>query len=170
MTTIGMDPGVTGALAFLTDDGDLVEVRDMPVFAVEKVVKGKKRTRRYINVHALGDILRPHAGAQAVVEDVHSRPDDGGVQAFSFGFGAGALHGAIGALAMPLDTVTPTRWKKHFRLTADKNEARRLATRLWPQHAKLFARVMDAGRAEAALIGRYRIDVQRQVRDTDVVF
>ncbi|WP_051960469.1 hypothetical protein [Devosia riboflavina] len=170
MTTIGMDPGVTGAIAFLTDDGDLLSVVDMPVFAVKKMVKGKERTRNHINVHSLGDILRPYAGAQAVIEDVHSRPDDGGVQAFSFGFGTGTLHGAVGALGMQLDTVAPARWKKHHRLTADKDEARRLATRLWPQHSSLFARKMDAGRAEAALIGRFRIDVQRQVRNADVVF
>lgn len=159
---IGCDPGMTGAIATLTASGDLVDVVDMPVFAISKRVKGKDRTKRHVNVHELGRIFSgAGAGARAVIEHVGPMPTDSRMSAFQFGFGAGALHGAAGALKMQIETVTPQTWKKHFGLTADKDQARQLATRRWPAHAHLFKRKLDAGRAEAALIALYSIETAR---------
>lgn len=154
---IGMDPGMSGAIAILSDDGDLLTVTDMPVFAVVKRVGGKDRTKNHINVHDLGNILRPYAehGATVAIEQVGPMPRDGAMQAFQFGFGAGALHGACGALGFGIVTVTPQRWKKHFGLTSDKGGSRQLATRRFPAHADLFKRVKDDGRAEAVLVALY---------------
>lgn len=152
---IGCDPGMTGAIAVLNADGDLIAVHDMPVFAVTKRVGGKDKTKRHVNVHELGSLLKDWPGARVVIEQVGPMPRDGAMQAFQFGFGAGALHGAAGALAMRIETVTPQKWKKHFHLTADKEQSRQLAVRRWPDMAHMFARKLDAGRAEAALIGLY---------------
>lgn len=161
MTVVSGDPGVHGAIAILLDTGDLLAVHDMPVFAVTKRVKGKDRTRNHVNVHDLGAILRPFAGGIAVVELVGAQPTDGPIQAFQFGFSTGALHGAAGALGMRIEPARPQAWKKHFKLPADKNAARQLATRRWPAFAEQFKRVADAGRAEAALIGLYWIETSR---------
>lgn len=154
---IGMDPGMSGAIAILSDTGDLISVTDMPVFAVVKRVGGKDRTKNHINVHDLGNILGPYqvSGATAVIEHVGPMPRDGAMQAFQFGFGAGALHGACGAMGFGIETVTPQKWKKHFGLTADKGGSRQLATRRFPAHADLFKRVKDDGRAEAVLVALY---------------
>ena len=154
-----IDPGMTGAIAFLAADGSLIDVVDMPVFAVTKRVSGKDRMKSHINVHDLGSVIAQHGvGAAAVVEQVGARPEDGVSQAFQFGFGAGAIHGACGALGMRIETVTPQKWKKHFGLTADKEQARQLATRRFPAQADKFKRKMDAGRAEAALIALYHFE------------
>lgn len=160
MTFIGCDPGVHGAIAILSDAGELISVEDMPVFAVVKRVKGKDRTKNHVNVHDLGNMLRPQmaSSVSAVIEHVGPMPNDGAMQAFQFGFATGALHGALGVLGFGLETVTPQKWKKHFGLTSDKGGSRQLATRRFPAHADLFKRVKDDGRAEAALIALYALE------------
>jgi hypothetical protein len=163
MRTVGVDPGMSGAIAVVSPLGELLNVFDMPVFAVTKRVSGKDRKRNHINVHDLGHILAPYAFERVVIEHVGPQPSDGAMQAFQFGFGTGALHGVAGAHSMQIETVTPQKWKKHFGISADKNEARQLATRRWPQSAELFKRVKDAGRAEAALIALYVIETSARV-------
>lgn len=160
MHVIGMDPGMTGAIAVLALDGELAQVFDMPVFAVERRAGGKTKTKRHVNVHELGTILQAYPGSVAVIEQVGPMPRDGSMQAFQFGFGAGALHGAAGALQLRIETATPQAWKKHFRIGADKDQARQFATRRWPAQASLFKRKLDAGRAEAALIGLYLLETR----------
>lgn len=179
---IGMDPGISGAIAILSLDGQVLELHDMPVFAVTKKVKGKDRTKRHIDVHGVGTILRPYLGrARAAVERVSSQPGEGSVSSFTFGFAAGALHGALGMGEVPFALVTPQSWKKHFRLTSDKNEARQAATRRWPavvcERVKgdcdpkpAFARVADAGRAEACLIGLHFIETSNAAAAADTRF
>lgn len=153
---IGMDPGMSGAIAVISDTGELIGVHDMPTFAVVKKVAGKDRTKNHINVHELGALLRPHQGSFAMIEHVQGIQGDGAMQAFQFGFGAGALHGACGALGFEMDTVTPQKWKKHFGLiNGTKGASRQIATRRFPAHADLFKRVKDDGRAEAVLIALY---------------
>lgn len=161
MAIIGMDPGMTGAIAIMADDGALLDVVDMPVFEVVKRVGGKNRTKRHVNVHELGDTLARAGAATAIIEQVGPMPRDGSMQAFQFGFGAGALHGACGALGLAIETVTPQAWKKHFKLTADKEQARQLVVRRFPAHADRFKRKLDAGRAEAVLIALYLVETRR---------
>jgi crossover junction endodeoxyribonuclease RuvC len=146
---IGIDPGLTGAIAVLSETGELISVEDMPTFDIG----GKNK----INVHALGASLSKYShDARAVVELVGAMPGQGVSSMFSFGFAAGAVHGAIGALGIPLETVTPQKWKKHFRLPKDKDAARQLAVRKWPHGP--FSRKKDAGRAEAALIALWALE------------
>lgn len=153
-TIIGIDPGLTGAIACLhADTGALIWVEDMPVI--------DKR----INAAALGDLLDPEVGAMVVVEAVHAMPKQGVSSSFNFGHSLGVIHGVIGALALPQCNVTPQEWKKHHRLIGTtKGASRQRATELYPAHASLFARVKDDGRAEAVLIARWWIDTHGGVR------
>ena len=93
--------------------------------------------------------------AVAWVEDVHSMPGQGVASTFKFGRSVGVVEGALSALGIPIRWVSPAKWKKAMGLPADKGAARRRAIELWPDHAHLFARVKDDGRAEAALIAEY---------------
>jgi len=170
LNVIGMDPGVHGAIAVLSAEGNLLSVVDMPIFEIKKMVRGKETTRRKVNVHGVGSILREAGQSRAVIEDVNAMPNDGAMQAFIFGFSAGALHGAVGALNLQLATVRPQPWKKHFGLSADKNAARQVATRRWPEFADQFKRVKDAGRAEAALIGLHSIETSNAATAADTEF
>jgi hypothetical protein len=49
--------------------------------------------------------------------------------------------------------VTPTQWKRHHGLSADKEKARALAIQKWPEQYHRLERKKDANRAEALLIG-----------------
>jgi hypothetical protein len=60
----------------------------------------------------------------------------------------------VTAAGVPIKFITPRAWKRAVGLTLkSKDAARSEAIRRWPDHAALFARVKDDGRAESALIG-----------------
>jgi crossover junction endodeoxyribonuclease RuvC len=144
-TTIGVDPGKSGALAVLVG-ARLVEVIDMPV--VGATISG---TLLDESIHDWVDPLHPHA-TRAVIEDVHAMPKQGVSSTFAFGRALGLVEGVITGNGIAVHWVSPARWKRDMRLGKDKGESRRRAIELWPDKAGLFARVKDDGRAEAALI------------------
>lgn len=145
---VSIDPGASGAIAFLDDDGTLIDVVDMPV--VEKQVAGS----------LLRDILTQYGGppADAIVERVASMPRQGVASTFKFGCAYGTALGVIAALGIPVHHVTPTVWKRAMGVTADKETSRHKAIDRWPHQAGLFARKKDDGRAEAALIGLWWLE------------
>jgi crossover junction endodeoxyribonuclease RuvC len=159
---IGADPGASGALALLSPEGRLVDVRDMPT---HQVTIGKTKRKR-VDLHGLVDIVRSWAlcyGPHAFVEEVHSSPMDGPVGAFAFGEAFGALKAAIAAADVPMTLVRPPEWKTHHRLIGkDKDDSRRLASQLLPAASSNWARKMDDGRAEAALIALYGASLLRR--------
>lgn len=156
ISILGIDPGVTGAVsAFI--DGDMISVLDLPMIKV-KVGKG---FRKQLVPGTLADMLdKCPPGTTAFLEQVSSRPGEGAVGAFSFGRGFGQIEGVLAALSIPFTLVHPQKWKKAVGCAADKGLARMMATRLFPTFASQFARVMDDGRAEAALIGLYGVRAQ----------
>ena len=141
---LGIDPGLSGAISFFFPDSpDRVAAEDMPV------VDGR------VDVVTLAARIRQMQPSIAVIENVHSMPKQGVASTFKFGAACGAVHGVIGALAIPHRFVTPNVWKKHFRLSADKEEARSLALQRFPATGFHFSRKKDHGRAEAALIALF---------------
>lgn len=150
---IGVDPGVEGALAVLKRDGEIVTFIDMPVNQIG--------TKYKLAEQQLGSFLREwRQDSIAIIEDVHSMQGWAHNASFSFGFITGAVWGAVGALLIPVEKVTPPKWKAHFRIGRGKDEARALASRKWPDKADLFALKKHDGRAEAALIALYYIETQ----------
>ena len=133
-----IDPGKTGAIAMLYPCGKLF-IEDMPVLNKE------------VNGAALADLLREFPPDRVFLESVNSF-GMGRQSAFNFGQGVGVIKGVMAAMNIPLITVTPATWKKHYALGRDKDAARATATRLFPRNAKAFVRKKDDGRAEAALI------------------
>lgn len=147
---IGIDPGLAGALALVSSDGDLIEVADMPV------LRDGSAGRAAVNAPLLCGLLARRREGEAIVEFVSARPKEGAVGAFSFGRSRGVIEGACGALGLPIRFITSPGWKRLVGLPAGregaKDAARSEAIRRWPDKAGLFARVRDDGRAEAALI------------------
>ena len=144
---IGCDPGASGALAWLdADTGGLVVVEDMPHH--DGVVSGA----------LIADMVRRHSGIATTVawiELVGAMPKQGVSSTFKFGRSYGAIAGALEALRIPTNYVTPAKWKSAAGLGKDKGQSRRRAIELWPAHSHMFARVKDDGRAEACLIARH---------------
>lgn len=148
---IGCDPGKSGALALLDNQGQLLEVIDMPVIGniispvlLDEVVWERMESHR----------ARFQA---AVIEDVHAMPGQGVSSSFSFGRSLGVVEGVLAAGGWAIHYVSPAKWKKQLGLSADKGMSRRRAIELWPAKADLFKRAKDDGRAEAALIGLWFI-------------
>jgi hypothetical protein len=93
---------------------------------------------------------------------VSSRPHQGVASVFKFGcgFGFSMVLGVIAVNGIPLQLVTPSKWKRHFGLDANKERSRALALRVWPTRFDLFGRKKDPGRAAALLALRGRAHSQ----------
>lgn len=147
---VGIDVGLSGAIAILDADGALLGVEDMPV------LRDGTNNRATISTPLLADILRRSGAQTAYVEFVGARPGEGAVGAFSFGRCRGAIEGVAGALGIPVTFITPPTWKRAVGIPPGKDgakdAARSKAIARWPAQAHLFARARDDGRAEAALI------------------
>lgn len=142
MTAIlAIDPGKTGALAFM--NGDALDVIDMPA-----------------TIPDIGDKLAWLEGGGSgrrfcLIEKQQAMPKQGLSSTFKLARHYGHLEAFAIAYGWPLDFVTPAVWKKKMGLTGkDKNAAREMAQRLFPD-TDAFNRVKDHGRAEAALLAVY---------------
>ena len=141
---LGVDPGVSGAIAFYFPLAtNRVAAEDVPTAGSE------------IDPVTLMRRLKQMGPTFAMVEQVSAMPGQGVSSMFKFGAAYGTVRGVIAALEIPVHLVAPSKWKKHFRLSADKEQARALALRLFPASSQHFERKKDHGRAEAALIARY---------------
>jgi len=152
MITIGIDPGISGAIAILKD-GKLIDAFDMPIMPMG--VKGKKNQ---VNAAGLVDnlhdtICRNQGECQVVIERVSAMPGQGVTSMFSFGMSYGVCLGVCAALNLPITYVTPQAWKKKFGLSgAEKDASRTKVIEMFPQQSNYFARKKDHGRADAVLI------------------
>ena len=145
---MGIDPGISGAVAFYFPMvPSRIAVDDVPVAGGE------------INVNELARLIRIHRPTLAVIERVSALPGNGSVSMFNFGRSYGDVRGVVGAMDVPLHFVTPQKWKKHFGLSADKEQCRLRAIRMFPTAAESFRLKKHDGRAEAALIALYGAEV-----------
>lgn len=154
MTIIGIDPGITGAVAIM-QLGFGVSIYDTPV-AVMKKSNGKNKTD--FLAKNMADILKGYESSDchAFLEQVGSMPGQGVSSTFGFGKGYGMWIGILAALNIPYSLVTPQAWKKQFMLgKCDKDDSRIRAIELFPACSKELARKMDIGRADALLIAEY---------------
>jgi Holliday junction resolvasome RuvABC endonuclease subunit len=147
----GIDPGLTGALAFLNTTDATLSIYDMPTV---KVITGDS-TRTRMEPEKLSFIFGFEKPDAVLIEKVHSTPNDGHVGAFTFGKATGLVIGVMCGMAIPWSETTPGKWKKDMRVPADKDKAVTVATRLFPACKRFWTRKMDHGRAEAALIALY---------------
>lgn len=136
MTILGIDPGMTGAIAMVQP---MVDVWDMPATAQD-----------------LATLLRTFdpATTRVYLENVHSMPGQGVSSTFRFGVGFGQIQGVLATLGFPYILVEPSKWKTAMGLRGkEKAESRALAQRLFPTAS--LSRVRDHGRAEALLIAEF---------------
>jgi crossover junction endodeoxyribonuclease RuvC len=144
---IGIDPGLSGAIALIRD-GAYAEVWDMPTMGRGT---GKKQQ---VNSAEVARILRECPPCPAYMELVGSMPGQGVSSMFNFGKAAGAVMGALAALQFPLVEVTPQRWKREFGLGGkDKDIARTYCQQLMPTAPLSLKK--HVGRADALLIGLF---------------
>src|SRR3984885_1918710 len=102
---LGIDPGAHGAIAVLTEAGQLLDIFDMP-----STTEANGRTAT--NAPLLAGILARSHARVAFCELVGAHPTDARVAAFSFGRGRGVIEGCAGALGLPIVFITPPTWKR----------------------------------------------------------
>lgn len=146
---LGVDPGKTGALAWIS--GAQLYVHPVPT------LKAGTKGKQIVDEDALARLVNSYADVttHAFIELVGARPGQGVTSMFSFGTTYGLLRGAIAACGIPRTYVTPAKWKKVLGVAAEKDSARARASQLMPQHAHYWPLVKDDGRAEAAMIALY---------------
>ena len=150
---IGIDPGITGAVAVVRDS--LAYLYDIPTINV-----GKKKVTREIDAEGLAGILVEWENADpfavACVERTHAMPAQGVTSMFSMGVSRGIVLGVLAGVGFHTTSVEPQAWKKHFGLLkADKEASRALAIKLFPGAADKLRLKKHHNRAEALLLARY---------------
>ena len=139
-TYIGIDPGKSGALALLTEDGQCTVVP--------------------FQESAYTAILKAASGPSSVccLEKVGAMPGQGVVSMFNFGHNLGYIEGLLQAFDIPYQLVPPQTWKKEFCVTSDKNTSIEVCRKLFP-HVCLIptarSRKPSDGMAEAMLMAEY---------------
>lgn len=122
MKVLGVDPGASGALAWLDTDTGTGRWERMPSVPKMGLLLG-----------TLVELVEADRPELAVLEQAQSFPGMGVTGSFSYGRGFGQLEGVLAALRIPYVLVRPDRW--HRELVGKtkrpegqtKEEARRLA-------------------------------------------
>jgi len=149
---MGIDPGLSGAVAVLDHAGALVAVHDTPVLTLAT----SRGTKQEYDVPGLVALLAPYAGSQAhvILEESQAMPGQGVRSMWTTGYGFGLWLGLLGAVGIPYSRVRPQVWKKALSLPGkDKEQARLRAMQLYP--GADLRRKRDHGRAEALLLAWY---------------
>ncbi len=155
MMYVGIDPGLSGALAVLGEEGQLIAVWDTPT-----VKTGKKTV---YDVAEMAKILSwERDWATVTMEQAQGMPGQGITSTFRIGEGFGIWRGILAAFKMPLLTVRPSVWQRAmFKGVAigngTKEKSVTLAMQLFPgiDLTPGRCRTPKDGRSDAALIARY---------------
>ena len=158
MIVIGIDPGLPGAIGVIGHRAEFLYLQDIPTITRQ----GKKaHVERQVNGAALADIVREYMKnydrneIHAFIEMPIAFP---GLHIAAVGASfhtAGVIEGVIGALHIAHTLVRPTDWKKVLKLGRDKEQARAMAVRLFPEASEYLSRKKDHNRAEAMLLAKY---------------
>tara|TARA_B100000945_G_C20330500_1_gene572154 strand:- start:50 stop:541 length:492 start_codon:yes stop_codon:yes gene_type:complete len=153
MRIIGIDPGLSGAVAIL-DNLKIFDLFDMPIMA-----EGKKN-KNQLNSAQLVKIIRSHILTNddtfVIVEQVSAMPGQGVTSMFNFGQTFGAIKGICASLNLPIFYVRPNKWKKHFELiNASKDASRTKVIEMYPSISDRLRKKKDVNKADAILIARF---------------
>jgi len=111
MTTLSIDPGISGSICIVHEDGTKSFFR-MPTLNVKgkNIVDGSNLYHIFINNEP--DVI--------IIEEVHAMPSQGVTSMFSFGRSYGTILGVISAYQYHSESqlifVPPQTWKRHYGL------------------------------------------------------
>ena len=155
MLTIGIDPGISGAICFM-ENSKIIEVIDMPSMA-----EGKKNKKQVNGSQVFNEITKyikdkKSNEVKVDIEHVSAMPGQGVTSMFNFGQSFGILKGICSAMNLSMHFVRPVKWKKHFNLiNSSKDASRTKAIEIFPSFSKNLAKKKDANKADAILIASY---------------
>ena len=158
MKIIGIDPGLSGAIAVMHRK-KVINLYDMPLMA-----EGKKN-KRQLNSSQLVNIILENINKDeetiVVVEQVNAMPGQGVTSMFNFGQTFGAIKGVCAALKLPIFFVRPSKWKKHFELiNSSKDASRTKVIEMYPTLSSQLARKRDVNKSDAVLIAKFYFETK----------
>jgi len=158
MKIIGIDPGLSGAIAVMHDK-KVINMYDMPVMA-----EGKKN-KRQLNSSQLVNIIKENINEDeetiVVVEQVNAMPGQGVTSMFNFGQTFGAIKGVCAALKLPIFFVRPSKWKKHFELiNSSKDASRTKVIEMYPTLSGQLSKKRDVNKSDAVLIAKFYFETK----------
>ena len=158
MKIIGIDPGLSGAIAVMHDK-KVINMYDMPVMA-----EGKKN-KRQLNSSQLVNIIKENINENeetiVVVEQVNAMPGQGVTSMFNFGQTFGAIKGVCAALKLPIFFVRPSKWKKHFELiNSSKDSSRTKVIEMYPTLSAQLTKKRDVNKSDAVLIAKFYFETK----------
>ena len=158
MKIIGIDPGLSGAIAVL-DNNKVLKIYDMPVMAEGKKNKRQLNSAQLVNI--IKENIKNYEEINVVVEQVNAMPGQGVTSMFNFGQTFGAIKGVCAALNLPIFFIRPSKWKKYFELiNSSKDSSRTKAIEMYPSIANQLSKKKDVNKSEAILIARFFSDTR----------
>ena len=155
MLIIGIDPGISGSICFLTD-GKILDVIEMPTMA-----DGKKNKRQVNGSQIFNEISKrihdvEKKNIRVVIEQVSAMPGQGVTSMFNFGQSFGILKGICSAMQLSMYFVRPAKWKKYFGLIkSEKDASRTKAIEIFPYFSSRLSKKKDSNKADAILIASF---------------
>ncbi len=165
MKIIGIDPGLSGAIAVLKNN-KVLNTFDMPVMSEGK--KNKKQLNSAQLVKLLKDNIDNENNEEIsiVVEQVNAMPGQGVTSMFNFGQTFGAIKGICAAMGLPIFFVRPSKWKKYFELiNSSKDSSRTKVIEMYPLLSDALSKKKDVNKADAILIARYFSETRLTAQD-----
>ena len=158
MKIIGIDPGLSGAIAVLKNN-KVLNIFDIPVMSEGK--KNKRQLNSALLVNLLKENIEKDEEVTVVIEQVNAMPGQGVTSMFNFGQTFGALKGICAALELPIFFVRPSKWKKHFELiNSSKDASRTKVIEMYPKLSSQLAKKKDVNKSDAILIARFFSDTR----------
>ena len=158
MKILGIDPGLSGAIAIL-ENKNVLKLFDMPVMAEGK--KNKKQLNSAQLVNIIKKNINKSDDIAVVVEQVNAMPGQGVTSMFNFGQTFGAIKGVCAALNLPIFFVRPSKWKKYFELiNSSKDSSRTKVIEMYPSLSSQLSKKKDVNKSDAILIARYYNDTR----------
>ncbi len=153
MKIIGIDPGLSGAIAIL-ENNKVLNLFDIPVMSEGK--KNKRQLNSALLVSLLKENIKNDEEVAVAVEQVNAMPGQGVTSMFNFGQTFGAIKGICAALDLPIFFVRPSKWKKHFELiNSSKDSSRTKAIEMYPKLSNQLSKKKDVNKSDAILIARF---------------
>ena len=102
---VGIDPGFTGAIGWIDEDGEHVGVEDLPVIKIKKL--------RQFDLHGLNGMIYKMSRKELAavgLENPTTRPGEGAERCKRFGEGIGMLKALLTAHQIGYECVSPNLW------------------------------------------------------------
>ena len=153
MIICGIDPGLSGGLAFFDNESNTIHAEKAPIFTIN--IKAKKK--RFLDLWTLMRMFDEHDPDHIYIEKQQAMPQQGLVSTFATGMGYGIYLGLLVSGGFQYTEVQARQWKKDLNCTADKDASRMRASQLMPNASHLWQQKNQDGLAEASLIAYWGI-------------